>query len=86
MINIKKKLIISLSIGLMIIPLIGCSSELYEDNSRFEKIDNINQSFAMYEVRDTETGVHYYVDHNYKLCPVYNFNGTIKSTMKTDNQ
>lgn len=84
MINVKKKLIILLSIGLMIIPLIGCSSESYENNNRFEKIDKVNQ--GLYEVRDKETGVHYYVDRNYRLYPVYNFNGTIKSTMKTDNQ
>lgn len=82
--NIKKKLITLLSIGFIILPLAGCSANSFA-NDRFEIIDTINQSFATYEVRDKKTGVHYYVDYENKLCPVYNFNGTIKSTTKTNN-
>lgn len=77
--NIKKKLIILLSISIITLPLIGCSKIIHNDN-KFELIKEYNSKYTKYEVRDKETGVHYYINKKGGMCPVYNFNGSIKST------
>lgn len=89
----KKKIITLSLIGILGLSLIGCSSTSsaksnYQD--KFEIIQEFDEEseYDIYngiycEIRNKETGVHYYLGDDF-MCPVYDFNGNIKTSTSID--
>ena len=90
----KKKIITLLLIGAIGLSLIGCSStssdeDNYQDKfeiiQEFDKESEYDIDNGIYcEIRNKETGVHYYLGKNF-MCPVYDFNGNIKTSTSVNN-
>lgn len=78
--TIKTLAIISIA-GLL---LAGCESDIND------KFDIVNDSGKIKEIRDKQTGVHYYYSEYCStpniLTPVYLFNGEVKTTTDMEAQ
>lgn len=85
--KLKKLGLISILIGATL-GLTGCNKHKVGDllyNGRFEIISIIDSSDSMYEVRDVEEGVHYFVDtYTDALSPVFKNDGKVKVTEKNE--
>lgn len=82
--GVKKYLLLGALIPTLL--LVGCGNGYKKGdtfyNGMYEVIKIINENEKMYEVRDTETGVHYIFDYyDDTLCPYYINNKEVKQTV-----
>lgn len=74
------KKIIKLGVLIAVIGTLLTGCEGYEGNYNDEEFEEINSfSNGLTEIRNKKTGVHYYIGDDI-MCPVYNFNGQIRTT------
>ena len=78
-IQMKKLVKVGSVIAITGLLLTGCVPNSCNDGE-FEEINQFSNGLT--EIRNKKTGVHYYIGDDI-MCPVYNFNGQIKTTEKT---
>ena len=78
--GLKKKLVATL-IGASTLLLVGCGGLKVGDSVYSNRFEVVVEYDYINEVRDRETGVHYFLGYNSdSLCPVYLEDGTVKTT------
>lgn len=75
-------------VACVLIVVLGSLISLFDDHSAsntFNKDFEIITEYSYHhkhltEIRNKKTGAHYYIDNSGQISPVYNFNGTIKTS------
>lgn len=82
--KIKKSIKLLLLISITGIIMVGCSNSLGKNiPNGFTLVEEENGGIM--EIRNNNTGVHYYYINGTSLCPVYLFNGQVKVTTDIEN-